>query len=47
MTALSADAPARTGSGQERAIGIWLLACAAMIFAMAVIGAITDRKSVV
>ena len=41
MTALDADAPARPGTGQDRAIGLWLLVCAAMVFAMAVIGAIT------
>ena len=41
MTALSADPPATTAGSHDRAIGLWLLACAAMIFAMAVIGAIT------
>ena len=41
MTVLSAEAPARAAGTHDRAIGLWLLACAAMIFAMAVIGAIT------
>lgn len=41
MSALTAGAPFTPARGNNRAIGIWLLACAAMIFAMAVIGAIT------
>ncbi len=34
---LAADAPTR----DDRAVAIWLLICSAMIFAMAVIGAVT------
>ncbi len=40
MTSLALDTPRRHGEA-PRAIAVWLLFCAAMVFAMAVIGAIT------
>jgi cytochrome c oxidase assembly protein subunit 15 len=36
-----ADSRARPRDGHDRAVGIWLLACAAMIFVMVLIGGIT------
>jgi len=36
-----AQSTATGGRGPDRAVGLWLIACAAMVFAMAVIGAIT------
>ena len=41
MTALSATTAPAEGIGHDRAVGLWLLACAVMILAMAVIGAVT------
>ena len=43
MTAVpqALDEAGKTGAGHDRAVGIWLLACGAMIYAMFVIGAIT------
>ena len=43
MTAVpqALDEAGRPGTGHDRAVGIWLLACGAMIYAMFVIGAIT------
>jgi heme a synthase len=41
MTAPTSLAPVMPDTRHDRAIGFWLLICAAMIFAMAVIGAIT------
>jgi len=39
--AISTDGPGETQSPPRRAVGIWLLTCCFMIFAMCVIGAIT------
>ncbi len=41
MTSTAAASRTRQGTNNDRAIGLWLLACCAMVFAMAVIGAIT------
>ena len=41
MTSLAADHAPSDRAGSERAIALWLLGVCAMIFAMAVIGAIT------
>ena len=40
-TALATASPAARRPGGNRPVGLWLIACAAMVFAMAVIGAIT------
>lgn len=41
MTTLAETASARAGRPAPRPVALWLLACCAMVFAMAVIGAIT------
>ncbi len=41
MAAATLDSPAPRTSEHDRAIGIWLLCCCAMIFIMAVVGAVT------
>lgn len=41
MTTLAYSTPAARGASDTRAVAYWLLFCAAMVFAMAVIGAIT------
>ena len=39
--AASAAGTARTAAARDRAVGLWLLICAAMIFVMVVLGGIT------